>query len=79
MKAPTPPKQVRRELYENGYGISVLEESDGETFEFAVLTHQRGLHPRLTYDTAVTCDVVRHCTPTSVESLADRVRALPPR
>jgi len=70
-----------RELFENGYGISVIPELDvGEDplYEVAVLTHNEGKRAHLTYETEITNDVIRYCTVDAVDSLIERIRNLPP-
>jgi hypothetical protein len=69
-----------RELFENGYGISVIPELDvGEDplYEVAVLTHNEGKRAHLTYETEITNDVIRYCTVDAVDTLIERVRSLP--
>lgn len=68
------------ELFENGYGISVIPELDvGEDplYEVAVLTHNEGKHAHLTYETEITDDVIRYCTVNAVDTLIERIRNLP--
>jgi hypothetical protein len=69
-----------QELFENGYGISVIPELDvGEDslYEVAVLTHNEGRHAHLTYETVITDDVIRFCTVDAVDTLIERIRSLP--
>jgi hypothetical protein len=69
-----------RELFENGYGISVIPELDvGEDplYEVAVLTHNEGRHAHLTYESEITNDVIRCCTVDAVDTLIERIRNLP--
>ena len=71
-----------RELFDNGYGISVIPELDvGEDplYEVAVLTHREGKHAHLTYETEITNDVIRFCTVDAVDTLIERIRNLPPK
>jgi hypothetical protein len=70
----------REELFENGYGISVISENvsgDEPLYEVAVLAHNNGKWARLTYDTEITNDVIRYCTATVVNTLIERIRSLP--
>jgi hypothetical protein len=67
-----------KELFENGYGISVIPENDGVTYEVAVLEHSQGRHAHLTYDTQITNDVVRYCDVDRVDELIEQIRNLPP-
>jgi hypothetical protein len=64
-------------LYPNGFGISVIPESDGVTYEVAVLRHKNGTHSYLCYDSGVTDDVFRRLNVDKVEAVALRVRNLP--
>jgi len=57
--------------FENGFGISILPESDNTTYEVAIL---RNGH--LTYDTNITKDVLRHQTRDEVHHIALRARNL---
>jgi len=66
-------------LFENGYGVSVIPEEDGEHYELAVLEHANGHKAHLTYDTVITQDVIRYCTVNAIDSLIERVQQLPPR
>ena len=69
-----------RELFENGYGISVIPELDvGEDplYEVAVLAHNKGRYAHLTYETEITDDVIRFCTADAVDTLIERIRNLP--
>ena len=66
-------------LFDNGYGISVIPEEDGETYEVAVLEHSQGRKAHLTYDTVITDDVIRYCTVNAVDTLIERIRNLPSR
>lgn len=70
----------REELFENGYGISVISENvsgDEPLYEVAVLAHNNGKWVRFTYDTEITDDVIRYCTETVVNTLIERIRSLP--
>jgi len=76
---PHPAGFQHKELFENGYGISVIPESDGQTYEVAVLEHQENKHAHLTFETEITDDVVRFCSVDYVDKLIMRVRNLPAR
>ena len=67
-----------KQLFENGYGVSVISESDGETFEIAVLSHKDRKYVRLVYDTGITPDVIRYATDAEAIAVIERVRQLPP-
>jgi hypothetical protein len=71
-----------KELFENGYGISVIPELDvGEEplYEVAIYEHTQGKHAHLCYTTAITNDVIRYATVNAVDALIDRIRNLPAR
>jgi hypothetical protein len=70
---------MHHQLFDNGYGISVVPEEDGEHYEVAVLEHKKGHKAHLTYDTVITDDVIRWCTVDAVDTLIDRISNLPPR
>lgn len=79
---PHPAGFQHRELFDNGYGISVIPEVSGVgedcLYEVAVLQHKEGKKAHLCYETEVTNDVVRYCTVTDVDRLILRIRNLPP-
>lgn len=66
-------------LFDNGYGVSVIPEEDGEHYELAVLEHSKGHKAHLTYDTVITDDVIRYCTVNAIDTLIERIRNLPSR
>ena len=68
-----------KQLFDNGYGVSVLTESDGETFEIAVLSHKDRKYVLLCYTTAITNDVIRYATDAEAMAVIERVRQLPPK
>ena len=77
---PHPMGFQHRELFENGYGISVIPDwvaSEEPLYEVAVLTHNKGRHAHLTYETEITDDVIRFCTVDAVDTLIERIRSLP--
>lgn len=76
---PHPAGFQHKELFENGYGISVVPEPDGEHYEIAILEHKNGLKAHLSYKTEITDDVIRWCTVNVVDTIIERVRNLPPR
>jgi hypothetical protein len=55
----------------NGYGLSIVPESDGEHYEVAVLKDGS-----LCYTTAITHDVIRYASVDDVDSYAEMVRCL---
>jgi hypothetical protein len=66
-----------RELFPNSYGVSVIPESDGITYEVAVLQHTEGKRQHLCYTTGITADVIRYATVDTVDALIERIRSLP--
>ena len=66
-----------KQLFDNGYGVSVIPEADGETYEIAVLLHTKGKYVRLTYDTPVTNDVIRYASKSQTEEVIEQIRNLP--
>ena len=66
-----------RELFDNGYGISVIPEEDGASYEVAVLEHCEGKRAQLCYTTKVTNDVIRFCYASMVDSFSEEIRSLP--
>jgi hypothetical protein len=67
------------QLFDNGYGVSVIPEEDGEHYELAVLKHEKRRKAHLTYDTVITDDVIRYATVNAVDTLIDRIANLPAR
>jgi hypothetical protein len=76
---PHPAGFQARTLFDNGYGVSIIPETDLIHYELAVIEHKEGKHAHLTYETEITQDVVRYATRDEVEILVDRIRNLPPR
>jgi hypothetical protein len=76
---PHPRGFMHQELFDNGYGVSIIPETDGVHYEVAVLEHAKGHRAHLTYDTVITDDVIRYCDVNAVDTLIDRIRNLPPR
>lgn len=77
---PHPAGFQHKELFDNGYGISVIPESvlgEDALYEVAVLKHAKGKKAHLCYTTEVTNDVIRYCTVNAVDALIERVRNLP--
>jgi len=66
-----------KELFDNNYGISVIPELDGETYEVAVIRHQEKKHARLCFTTEITNDVIRYATVNAVDARNERIRNLP--
>ena len=74
------PRGFRHEaLFDNGFGVSVISEADGKHFEVAVMKHENRKKARLTFDTAVTNDVLRFCTVEMVDILIENIQSLPPK
>lgn len=74
------PRGFRHEqLFENGWGCSIVPEEDGVHYEFAVLVHEDRKKAHLCYTSIVTNDVIRYCTVNAIDTLIDRVQNLPQR
>jgi hypothetical protein len=58
--------------FENSYGLSILPESDGATYEVAVMRNGE-----ICYDSGLTEDVFRYLTRDSVNDLFNLVQTLP--
>lgn len=63
-------------LYPNGFGMSIIPENDGETYEVAVLDHSGKGRYKITYESGLTTDVFRWLERDEVDYLADKVKAL---
>jgi hypothetical protein len=63
-------------LFDNGFGVSVIPESDGEHYEVAILEHENGNHSHLCYTSGLTDDVLRFLSVGDVHNLIFRVRNL---
>jgi hypothetical protein len=68
-----------RKLFDNGYGLSILPESDGLTYEIAILAHKDGKRPHLCYDSGLTTDVFRYMGAYEARDLIKQVQELPNR
>jgi hypothetical protein len=51
--------------FPNGYGLSIVPESDGKTYEVAVMRNGK-----LCYDSGITADVLRYLTVDSIRDVA---------
>jgi len=68
-----------KELFDNGYGISVIPEyevGEGALYEVAVLSHNEGKHAH-PHALASGGYVFRFCTVDAVDTLIERIRSLP--
>ena len=65
-------------LFENGFGCSVIPESDNIHYEVAILRHREGKHSHVCYDSGLTDDVFRYLTVDDVHDIITRVRNLQP-
>ena len=70
---------IHQQLFDNGWGVSIITEEDGETYELAILAHEKGKKAHLSYDSIITNDVIRYATVNAVDTLIERVRNLPAR
>ena len=65
-----------RKLFDNGYGLSVLPEIDGQTYEVAILAHKGGKRPHICYDSGLTTDVFRYLSAEEVRDLIEKTQTL---
>jgi hypothetical protein len=65
-------------LFENGFGCSVIPESDGMHYEVAILEHKNGNHSHLCYTSGLTNDVFRYLSVDSVHDVISVTRNLKP-
>jgi hypothetical protein len=65
-----------RKLFDNGYGLSILPESDGKTYEVAILAHKNGKRPHICYDSGLTTDVFRYLDAYAVSDLIEKTQTL---
>lgn len=63
-------------LFPNGFGCSVIPESDNVSYEVAILEHEGGVRSHLCYTSGLTDDVLRYLTVDEVHNLIMRVRNL---
>jgi hypothetical protein len=67
------------QLFENGWGVSIIPEADGIHYELAVLAHEQRKKKQLSYTSTITNDVIRMCTVDAIDTLTDRIKNLPQR
>jgi hypothetical protein len=65
-------------LFENGFGCSVIPESDQIHYEVAILSHKEGKHSHVCYTSGLTNDVFRYLTVDSVHDIIAVTRNLKP-
>ena len=65
-----------RKLFDNNYGLSIIPEIDGETYEVAVLQHKNGKRPSICYDSGLTTDVFRYLSADEVRDLISKTQTL---
>jgi hypothetical protein len=63
-------------LFENGFGCSVIPESDNVHYEVAILRHKEGKHSHVCYDSGLTDDVFRWLSVDDVHDIIARARNL---
>ena len=68
-----------RKLFDNNYGMSIIPESDGLTYEVAILRHKDGKRPQICYDSGLTTDVFRYLGAEEVRTLVKQAQELPNR
>lgn len=63
-------------LFDNGFGCSVIPESDGVHYEVAILEHEDKVRSHLCYTSGLTDDVFRYLTVDDVHRVVMRARNL---
>ncbi len=63
-------------LFDNGFGCSVIPESDMQHYEVAILRHSNKVKSHICYDSGLTDDVFRYLTVDDVHSVIMRARNL---
>jgi len=66
-------------LFENGWGVSVVPESDMVHYEVAIMQHENGIHSHITYESGLTDDVLRYLTHENVSEVIAQAQSLSPR
>ena len=62
--------------FDNGFGCSVIPETDMEHYEVAILEHENNRHSRISYTSGLTEDVFRYLTVNDVHRVIARARNL---
>jgi len=65
-----------RKLFDNGFGMSVIPESDNVHYEIAIYRHNNGKNCYVCYDSGITNDVIRYATMEEVYEVATKARNL---
>lgn len=60
----------------NGFGVSIIPESDMTHYELAVMRGESGARSHVCYDSGITDDVMRYLTVNDVHNVVFRVRNL---
>lgn len=63
-------------MFDNGFGVSVIPESDGLHYEVAILRHTDKVRSHICYDSGLTDDVFRYLTVDDVHAVIMRARNL---
>lgn len=63
-------------LFDNGFGVSVIPESDMVHYEVAILRHDGKARSHICYDSGLTDDVFRYLTVDDVHAIIMRARNL---
>lgn len=78
---PHPAGFQHSELFDNGFGVSVVPEvtlGEDPLYELAVFRHVNKKKAHLAYDTSITDDVIRYCTVDDVDKIINRIRNFDP-
>ena len=65
-------------LFDNGFGCSIIPESDGQRYEVAILSHKNGKHSNVCVTSGLTDDVFRYLSVDSVHDVIAVTRNLKP-
>ena len=65
-------------LFDNGFGCSVIPESDGQRYEVAIMQHKNGRHATICVTSGLTDDVFRYLSVDSVHDVIAVTRNLKP-
>ena len=63
-------------MFDNGFGVSVIPESDYKHYELAILRHDGKARSHICYDSGLTDDVFRYLTRDEVHAVIMRARNL---
>jgi hypothetical protein len=65
--------------FENGFGVSIIPETDMVSYEVAILRHENGNHSHVTYESGLTDDVFRYLSRDEVHDIVSQAQNLSPK